>query len=655
MNIFSIIKRFVFGYDIFISYSRKDSLDYAYSIARHFMKNEYGYDCYIDQLSSTNPGKDLPASIKSALKSSTAFIIIGSEAAMNSKPISEEIVTFRKLKGNNPIIPIDIDGRIFLSEWYPAIEGLAVIDEDEESFYNKQASAATLERIHNSLSFTKKSQKLRRTAIAFLSFFVVSILLTAFMYIRVGAAKKELEKTSRQIRQEQMQGLIYLSKINAPANTIAALKYALKAYTDYRDVDTSNVAEKNLLDLYNNHNVIIKNEFWTGGNLTPGGKYIKDVGGIYSLSTKRQLFYQQFTDIYISPDDEIAAVSVPGELKLYHLPDTLLLNTFSIKDSFAFAEFDAGNQFVFITTQADINNDTAKAKVRVFDRKTNKINTTIEIPAVFRAMDYHKASGGILLLQNYNEINKGSYILRISSGIIEQLPVENKPNCLLINHSFEGDNLLLEQTVTNKKGTGIFKSTNYNFRIRLLNTDGEVLEDSTYIYTDIFNQEKNTSQEKNGLYTSKANEMILFGKSGFWGVSFLLNTFIRPLQTPERLHFGSLMKSYEFVKLISDEYILAVGYKNDEYTITVFKIANQGIKEIFSTVNKNHPNGSLEDDSFMKSIDISYNAKTNFLSIYDRGEGWCTQYYLDKKPIGTAQEFHELILKKRLFAGIWNE
>src|SRR5215217_2777245 len=183
MRIVHSLKRFVFGYDIFISYSRKDSLDYAYSIARHFMKKEYGYDCYIDQLSSSNPGKKIPSAILGALKNSTAFIIIGSAGAAHSKPIGEEVDAFKSMKSNNPIIPIDIDGKLFQSDWYPEIEGLAIIDEKEESFYQKEASPETLERIGNSLTFTKKSQKLRRTAYGFLLFFIVAIVASVFLFL----------------------------------------------------------------------------------------------------------------------------------------------------------------------------------------------------------------------------------------------------------------------------------------------------------------------------------------------------------------------------------------------------------------------------------------------------------------------------------------
>ena len=651
MNIFKAIKRFVFGYDIFISYSRKDSLDYAYSIARHFMKKEYGYDCYIDQLSSTEPGKKIPANILNALKNSTAFVIIGSAGAMNSKPIGEELTTFKKTKHNNPIIPIDIDGRIFSSEWYHEIEGLAIIDEKEDSFFNKQASSETLERIRNSLNFTKKSKKLRRTAFAFLAFFVVSIFASVLLFTQVSKAKEELRKTSRQIRQEQMQGLIYLSKITAPVNTVIALKHALKAYTDYRDVDTTNAAEKNLLDLYNNNDIVIKNNFSTGGTLSPGGKYIHD-GNLYFISTKRKLYFNEGQEPSFSPDDEIASVNDPGEIRIYRVRDTLLINRFPLKDSFGYTLFDRGNQFVFIGNQPSDYSDTDKARIRVLDRKTYRIIADTKIPGKFSVQGYSHMNGGTFLLHS-GEQNQGSYTWNIPTGNLQQIRMNEQAQCLLVRHSFtDSGSLLLEQSVTAKKmiNPPYFKSTDsremYSFRIRLMNFDGNVLEDSVFVEGGII------KIPREAVHASGLGKLLLFGTNGFLGTYYLLNTGNRPFQTPQKLKFGTVFNSYELVTLISDKYILAVGFKNEEYTISVFLLTNPGIKEIFSRVVKNHPTANIEDDHFMKSINISYCSNTNFLAIYDRGEGLCTQYFLDKLPVKSAKELMDVIAEKKLFENI---
>jgi hypothetical protein len=85
MSFLTRFRRSVFGYDLFISYARKDSLDYAYQISESFMAK--GYACFIDQLSSLTPGQELPRGIKKAIRQSTGFILVGSPAAQQSTAV----------------------------------------------------------------------------------------------------------------------------------------------------------------------------------------------------------------------------------------------------------------------------------------------------------------------------------------------------------------------------------------------------------------------------------------------------------------------------------------------------------------------------------------------------------------------------------------
>lgn len=473
-----------------------------------------------------------------------------------------------------------------------------------------------------------------------------------FAFVKMREAKTQLAMT----RREQMQGLIYLSTITAPVNTITALKYALKAYTDYHDVDTANTAEKNFLELYNNNDIIIKNTVSTGGTLSPGGKYINaGLGQLYFLSPKRQLFFNAHNEASFSLDDEIAVVNAADEIRIYHLPDTLLIYRFPVKDSIAYATFDTFNQFVFLSNQPVDYNDTGKTRIRVFDRETYKIIADVKVPGSFIVKGYNKTNGGVLLLQKSDEKNEDSYLWHIADGRLQQISVNNKAECLLVQHSFTGEGLVLEQSVTATENTDLLKGTNYHFRFRLRDTGGKILEDSVFVYNDIF------KLGKKAVYTSTFDGQLVFGIKGYLGTSFFLNTGTRPFQRSEGFTLNplSLTKKtiYEFVKLISDKYLLAVGIddKNDEYTITVFKLTNPGIEIILNKVSKDHACGNIEDDYFMKCLQISYCAATKFLTVYERGEGLCTQYYLDKRPFHSAQELMDSITEKKLFATIWDE
>ena len=191
MTFINDIKKSIFGYDIFISYSRMDGLDYAYAVAQYFMKK--GYECYIDQLTSVMPGKELPPNIKDAVKRSTAFVLIGSDGTRLSEPIANEIDLFLNNNKNKPLIPVTIEGSINNSAvWYNKILGLALINDSKESLANANPSADVLNRIENSLTFKKKSKKLRQTSISIL---IIGILLSGLLVYQKIQNLKETKRT----------------------------------------------------------------------------------------------------------------------------------------------------------------------------------------------------------------------------------------------------------------------------------------------------------------------------------------------------------------------------------------------------------------------------------------------------------------------------
>lgn len=191
-RIINKIRRWIFGYDIFISYSRADSLDYAYTLARHFM--DKGYECYIDQLSSIAPGKELPSNIKNAVKRSTSFVLVGSRGAQKSEPIGEEVKLFLGSSRNRPLIPITVGGAISVdADWYNLVEGLALIDDTNQNLEAGQPAQDVYERVENALKFTKKSKRLRY--IAFTTLLVVFLIAGgAFFYssYQVSSAQKKV-------------------------------------------------------------------------------------------------------------------------------------------------------------------------------------------------------------------------------------------------------------------------------------------------------------------------------------------------------------------------------------------------------------------------------------------------------------------------------
>jgi hypothetical protein len=187
MALFNRTKRSIFGYDIFISYSRKDSLDYAYAIAQYFI--DKGYECYIDQLANVQPGRKLPEKIINVLKYSKALVLIGSEGAHESIAIESEIQHFLANHKDNPIIPITIEGTINANAiWFEKIVGLALVEETRENFNNSTPSDDVLTRIENALQFKKKGKRLRQIALGVV---VAALVLIIVIVWQVHETQKE--------------------------------------------------------------------------------------------------------------------------------------------------------------------------------------------------------------------------------------------------------------------------------------------------------------------------------------------------------------------------------------------------------------------------------------------------------------------------------
>jgi hypothetical protein len=84
----AMVGRFLFGDDIFVSYSRQDAVKYAEGLAGEL--SEKGYSCRIDQWES-EPGNEMPASLLNALARSSMLVIVGTQGAAASTHVGKEI------------------------------------------------------------------------------------------------------------------------------------------------------------------------------------------------------------------------------------------------------------------------------------------------------------------------------------------------------------------------------------------------------------------------------------------------------------------------------------------------------------------------------------------------------------------------------------
>lgn len=178
--------RLLFGYDVFISYSRADSATYAARLASELTAR--GFFCRLDQWGS-KPGKEVPQELLKDVRRSSMLVVVGSAAAAASSAVETEIREFLPTK--RFIVPVNTDGAIRSARWWPLLEGLAVV---EEPFSGSDPTSApardTVERIDSTATFTRRTVRLRRFAVSALAIFGVLAGSAAVAGWRAGAAAR---------------------------------------------------------------------------------------------------------------------------------------------------------------------------------------------------------------------------------------------------------------------------------------------------------------------------------------------------------------------------------------------------------------------------------------------------------------------------------
>lgn len=192
------IMKFLFGYDIFISYSRIDALVYAAGLANELTK--LGFWCYLDQF-ETVPGEDLPTSLRKSIQRSTMLVIVGTEGGIVSVSVAKEVESFLKTK--RTIIPINFDGALYKASWYTSIKGLPLSPETKETLIEGAPSQTTISRIEKSFNFTKRNQRMRRLFLG--ASFVVLCLISISVWAgeKISQQLAELQNQNKMIKQAE--------------------------------------------------------------------------------------------------------------------------------------------------------------------------------------------------------------------------------------------------------------------------------------------------------------------------------------------------------------------------------------------------------------------------------------------------------------------
>lgn len=197
---FKKVRAFLLGYDIFISYRRKDANAYALALANRLTK--LGFRCYLDQLSAPTD-KEIPEEVLTALRHSTALVIIGTPGAVDSKAVATEVRVFAASK--RIIIPISVEGTLGDGSevWGGGIRGLSQADETWQSVRErKRPSGAVLVRLTDTAKFRRRNKQLQRTFFSLLAgigvVLAVGLIAALFLWREVEAATLQAKNATDQ-------------------------------------------------------------------------------------------------------------------------------------------------------------------------------------------------------------------------------------------------------------------------------------------------------------------------------------------------------------------------------------------------------------------------------------------------------------------------
>lgn len=191
------------GDDVFISYSRKDGSLYAAGLADKL--TEKNLSCFIDRLGS-EPGHELPNSLKKRIKACSIFVLVASENAAQSESVHMEIVTFKQT--GRTILPIELGSSAATAVWSEEIPGLAWENEKNmEALDTGNPSENVVNFVTKSFNYTRRNQYMNRMFYGALTLFLLLLGLSAVSYNyaqnQLAFANEQTRKADEQARRAE--------------------------------------------------------------------------------------------------------------------------------------------------------------------------------------------------------------------------------------------------------------------------------------------------------------------------------------------------------------------------------------------------------------------------------------------------------------------
>lgn len=215
---------YVFGRDVFISYSRAGALAYARALANALKNLERPISVYFDQWAAP-PGAELPPTLLLALRRARVLVVVATEHALQSQHVGEEIAHFAKRPRS--IVTIN-DGCLTRAReenrCWPAVLNGAWQLETTDAIAAGTPSPAVIRNIVEVVGDATQERRLRtvarRTAIAFcLAVIVAAGFTLGAWWLERTAQRKQIEAEGAELKARRA---TFVQQMKLSAATTAA-------------------------------------------------------------------------------------------------------------------------------------------------------------------------------------------------------------------------------------------------------------------------------------------------------------------------------------------------------------------------------------------------------------------------------------------------
>jgi WD40 repeat protein len=196
--LFRRLFNFLFRYDIFISYARRDGKGYALKLKEQLTRLDFS--CFLDY-DELPAGNSLNRTLKRAIKRSAAIIVVGTEGALKSRYVELEVNEFART--GRAIIPIDFEGTLADAPWEVVKErDLVWVDETKDALSINIPSVPVADAVDKLFKYTRRNVRVRAQVIATAALFLLGAAL-AVLVIRQQVAAANVQRQAAEVATAQ--------------------------------------------------------------------------------------------------------------------------------------------------------------------------------------------------------------------------------------------------------------------------------------------------------------------------------------------------------------------------------------------------------------------------------------------------------------------